>query len=215
MPIWPEFGRMTVAWGICATRPSADGGGTMRSAGAPRSAWAGLDLPRVHRLPGDAPSPLAGVLPPYQPTRHSRATAAASGTPSFSQSSSATNWAADGEAGSRPANLTNFLTTSSGSSAGEQRLHHVDRQLARLPQHRLQRRQRRADQLRLVRPLGMEVPGRRQADQAADLSACGQRQRQGQQPAHAIADQGDRAAAEIGTRRRAPGRAARRCSRSG
>src|ERR1700752_2941277 len=64
-------------------------------------------------------SPRPVVLLPYQSARHSRAPAAASGTPSLSQSSTATKRRARGESGSLPAKATNLRTTCSGSTPAE------------------------------------------------------------------------------------------------
>ena len=101
--------------GIISASARAEAGGTIRS-------WAGMTqrLGSASRLgstgrPAMRQVPRAGVFSPYQPPRHSRATGAASGTPSFSQSSSATKAAAFGLAGSRPEKATNLRATSCGS----------------------------------------------------------------------------------------------------
>ena len=92
-------GRGLVHHGRPAAPPPGPGprpGGTMRS----RAGWRGRPAAAAGRgstaSPAIRQAPRAGVLAPYQPPRHSRATGAASGTPSFSQSSSATKRRAAG-----------------------------------------------------------------------------------------------------------------------
>ena len=82
------------------------------------------------RSPATRQRPAPGVLSPYQPSRHSRATGAASGTPSLSQSSSATNSSASSDVGVERGEAANLRSARHGIEAGEQRLDRLDRQLA-------------------------------------------------------------------------------------
>ena len=92
MPIWPAAGSCSTAPGISAgERTASDSRGTMRSRAGAATKVGSRNAAGSTGSPATRHSPRAGVLAPYQPARHSRATGAASGTPSFSQSSSATN----------------------------------------------------------------------------------------------------------------------------
>ncbi len=163
-----------------------------------------------------ATAPRAGRSAPYQPPRHSRATGSASGTPSLSQSSTATKWRAAGLSGGRAAKRANLRSADQRIDRGEQRLQHVDRHLA-------ERGEGRAPAARQARPssrawpgaLGMEAPGRRQQRQRARPGAdaarpapapaarpCNSRGRRCGRPARRLAP------------RRPPPRAGRRCTRS-
>ena len=73
-------------------------------------------------------SPRAGALSPYHPDRQARATSAASGTPSFSQSSSATNSRARAPSCRHAREASILRGDAPGISQSEQRLQHIDRQ---------------------------------------------------------------------------------------
>ncbi len=130
--------------GIARPGASAVSGGTMRSrAGMARKLGSRRPAGST-AAPATRHSPRAGVLAPYQPARHSRATGAASGTPSFSQSSSATNRRARGLAGSSRRNRGTCRRwrrdRARRTAPGWRR-----RAARRLPHQRLQPRQQAAD----------------------------------------------------------------------
>ena len=134
-------------------------------------------------------APRAVAFSPYHRPRHSRATDAASGTPSFSQSSRATNWRARSEPGSRAAKARNLRSARLGSRAGEEGLEQIHRQLAQGIEQRLEGRQKGGQHRGLLGPLGMEIPGGRQQRQAGEIAGAAMGKAEGQIAAHAIADQ--------------------------
>ena len=116
MPIWPAFGVSVSASGMVFTSAAADRGGTIRSwAGRTPNAGQAISAGFI-RCPATTHSPRAGLLSPYQLKRHSRATGAESGTPSFNQSSSATKDIAAALAGFSSANARNLFQPCIGSS---------------------------------------------------------------------------------------------------
>ena len=98
---------------------------------------------------------------------HSRATGRASGTPSLIQSSSATNSRARSESGSSPAKRRNLRLDQKRVERREEAWISVDRQLARALRSSGSSRPRRAPRAAAacVRPLGVEIPRRRQQRQ--------------------------------------------------
>ena len=127
MPTCPAVG--LVQPGACPGRQEpvqGQGRGRRHDAVARRHRQEGRagEARRIHHLAGDAPAAAwRARSAPYQPARHSRATGAASGTPSFSQSSSATKRrraAPPGRAGRRRGTRS---ATAKGSSPANSDLH--------------------------------------------------------------------------------------------
>ncbi len=116
MPIWPASGRATAQPGIASASARAEAGGTMRSPAGIIACAGTATAPGSTGQPPSVQAPRAGRFSPYQPTRHSCATGAASGTPSLSQSSSATKARARAESGSIRAKAANLRRASNGSS---------------------------------------------------------------------------------------------------
>ncbi len=150
-----------------AARARALSGGTMRSAAgtatkAGRSSAAGsTGRPATRQVAG------RGVLAPYQPPRHSRATGAASGTPSFSQSSSATKRSARGWPGRGRRRRGYLAGDGAGLDGGEQGLQRVDGQGAARASRGSSEGSRAARRSGVVRGVRVEVPGGREQGEAA------------------------------------------------
>ena len=141
--------------------------------------------------------PAAVRFSPYQSARHSRATGAASGTPSLSPVLQGDEGGgARGLSGGNLAKAVNLRCTSKGSSPAKRPLDDVDRQLA---QGRHQRREAfggGGQQAALIGRGGVEVPGRGEQGQTGQIGRPALSQRQRQDPAHAIADHQRSRAAE-------------------
>lgn len=116
MPTWPKRTVIAEARGSTSASAWAESGGTMRSfAGRITSDGTAMSSGAIGWRP-TRQSPLPGRSSPYQSRRHSSAEGSASGTPSLSQSSSATKPNAAGLSGASSAKRVNFFTASSGSS---------------------------------------------------------------------------------------------------
>ena len=91
IPICPAAGVKVSAPAIAFISARAEAGGTMRSFAGSTPSVGKFRVEGSIVVPAIRQSPLAVLFSPYQPNKQVRATSAASGTPSFSQSSRATN----------------------------------------------------------------------------------------------------------------------------